>query len=110
LATLDQWSGKQCQTTRPVATDARDDASADAATESSDSSYVTPSEVSSTADSEMLTMQSVGMVCWDDDKGCLLEKSTNRVLEEIVDTIFCPTTGAFVHTMVTGYRVLMTTL
>ena len=45
-----------------------------------------------------------------DDKGCLLEKSTNRVLEEIVDTIFCPTTGAFVHTMVTGYRVLMTTL
>ena len=40
----------------------------------------------------------------------LLEKSTNRVLEEIVDTIFCPTTGAFVHTMVTGYRVLMTTL
>ena len=91
-------------------TDARDDASADAATESSDSSYVTPSEVSSTADSEMLTMQSVGMVCWDDDKGCLLEKSTNRVIEEIVDTIFCPTTGAFVHTMVTGYRVLMTTL
>ena len=55
-------------------------------------------------------MQSVGMVCWDDDKGCLLEKSTNRVLEEIVDTILCPTTGAFMYTMVTGYRVLMTAL
>ena len=32
------------------------------------------------------------------------------LIEEIVDTIFCPTTGAFMCTVVTGYRVLMTTL
>ena len=91
-------------------TDARDDASASAATESSDSSYVTPSEVSSTADPEVLTMQSVGTIHWDNDKGCFLEESTNQVIEEIVDTILCPTTGAFMYTMVTGYRVLMTAL
>ena len=91
-------------------TDACDDASASVAAESSDSSYVTPSEVSSTAVSEVLTMQSVGTICWDDDKGCFLEESTNRVIEEIVDAVLCPTTGAFMYKMVTGYRVLMTTL
>ena len=55
-------------------------------------------------------MQSVGTIHWDNDKGCFLEESTNRVIEEIVDTIFCPTTGAFMYTMVTGYRALMTAL
>ena len=48
-----------------AATDARDDASADATTEPSDSSYVTPSEASSAADPDVLTMQSVGTIHWD---------------------------------------------
>ena len=79
-----------------------------AATEPSDSSYATPSEVSSAADPEVL--QSVGTIHWDNDKGCFLEESTNRVIEEIVDAVLCPTTGAFMYKMVTGYRVLMTAL
>jgi hypothetical protein len=93
-----------------AATDARDDASADATTEPSDSSYVTPSEASSAADPDVLTMQSVGTIHWDNDKGCFLEESTNQVVEEIVDTILCPTTGAFMYKILTGYRVLMTAL
>ena len=36
--------------------------------------------------------------------------ATNRVIEEIVDAVLCPTTGAFMYKMVTGYRVLMTAL
>ena len=83
---------------------------ADAATEPSNSPCVTPSEASSAADSDVLTMQSVGTVHWDNDKGCFLEESTNRVIEEIVDTILCPTTGAFMYKILTGYRVLMTAL
>ena len=66
--------------------------------------------MSITADPEVLTVQSVVTIHWDNEKGCFLEESRNRVIEEIVDAVLCPTTGAFMYKMVTGYRVLMTAL